>query len=96
MVERLLSSPSAQGYDQFRRAYLKLLGERFVTQRTAFDDLARCAMQADVYLGCNCPTRKQPQLAHCHTVLALGFMKEAYPELSIVFPVEVLPAPTGP
>ena len=40
----------------------------------------------EVYLGCSCPTKKNPNVNHCHTVLALRFMSEHYPALDIVFP----------
>jgi hypothetical protein len=40
----------------------------------------------DVWLGCNCPTAKNPDVRRCHTVLALQFMKERYPALEVRIP----------
>ena len=39
------------------------------------------------YIGCNCPTAKNPDLKHCHTLLALRVMKKHYPKLEVVLPV---------
>ena len=36
--------------------------------------LAEEAKVSDVYLGCSCPTAKNPDVRRCHTVLALKFM----------------------
>ena len=82
-VERFLSDPSDRGFEQFRAAYLALLAARFTAHRAPFDALAELARRKDVYLGCNCPTAKQPILSHCHTHLALGFLAEQYPDLDV-------------
>ncbi len=71
---------------RFASAYRKLLDERFRTERARFDEIAELAKTEDVYLGCNCPTAKNPDVAHCHTVLALHFMKKKYPKLRVVMP----------
>lgn len=90
-VKRLLADPSAQGFERFRAAYLALLQQRFRQDRRPFDELRELARSSDVYLGCNCPTRQQPDVRHCHTYLALGFLQERYPDLDVQ-----LPQPTSP
>lgn len=67
-------------------AYRALLEQRFAEDRAAFDKIAAMARFHDVYLGCNCPTQKQPDVRRCHTVLALAFMKERYPDLDVRSP----------
>ena len=49
-------------------------------------DVLKMAKEKDVFLGCSCPTRKNPDVNRCHTVLALQFMKENFPELEVEFP----------
>ena len=44
------------------------------------------AASNDVFLGCNCPTKKNPILGRCHTYLALEFMQKKYPSLDVVIP----------
>jgi hypothetical protein len=82
-VERFLSDPSEHGFEQFRAAYLALLAQRLAARRAPFDSLAELARNKDVYLGCNCPTAKQPWVQRCHTHLALGFLAEQYPDLDV-------------
>ena len=86
MVARLLKAPDARGFAEFRNAYRELLNQRFSSERPAFDALAELARTHDVYLGCNCPTNKQPDVRRCHTSLALAFFKEHYPDLDIRLP----------
>jgi hypothetical protein len=86
MVAAFLEQPGEAGFKRFRSAYLKLLGERFRSQRPKFDALAALAQQQDVFLGCNCPTAKQPNVHHCHTYLALRFLAEHYPGLMVSLP----------
>jgi len=62
------------------------LEERWEADPTPFNDLAGLAIGEDVYIGCSCPTTKNPEVNHCHTVLALKFMKERYPALEVEFP----------
>lgn len=71
------------GWQRFARGYRKLLEERFAADRSAFDGLARLAREGDLYLGCNCPTAKNPDVRRCHTALALAFMKQRYPDLDV-------------
>lgn len=85
-VARLLARPSEAAFQQFRAAYLRLLEQRFRKDRQPFDALSELARHSDVFLGCNCPTRQQPDVRHCHTYLALGFFHERYPDLSVRFP----------
>jgi hypothetical protein len=89
IVTQFLSDPSPRGFSKFRAAYLALLRERFASERAAFDSLAELARDADVYLGCNCPTTQQPDVRHCHTYLALGFLAKHYPELRVQFPEQL-------
>ena len=85
-VQALLADPSDAAFGRFKRAYEALLEKRFARNRPAFDELARSAQDADVYLGCNCPTRRIPDVRRCHTVLALHFMKRKYPKLDVRLP----------
>jgi hypothetical protein len=86
MVIRLLDRSGDYQWEQFRVDYLSLVAVRFASDRTPFDQLAERARHHDVYLGCSCPTKKNPDVRHCHTVLALGFMREQYPDLEVVVP----------
>jgi hypothetical protein len=51
-----------------------------------FDALAEQATGEDVYLGCSCPSRANPDVQRCHTVRALRFMKKKYPKLPVMLP----------
>ena len=86
MVLRYLADPGSYPWREFERDYLRLLSDRFNADRRPFDALAKLAAEDDVFIGCSCPTKKNPEVSHCHTVLALRFMHEHYPELSIMFP----------
>lgn len=83
-VEKFLTDLSGAAFEHFAAAYLRTIERRFAADRAPFDEIAELAEAEDVYLGCNCPTAKQPQVQHCHTVLALGFMKKKYPKLHVV------------
>jgi hypothetical protein len=85
-VRRLLASPSEAAFRDFRASYLATIERRFASDRAPFDELAELGRQRDVYLGCNCPTRTQPDVARCHTVLALEFLAGHYPDLHVVRP----------
>jgi hypothetical protein len=61
----------------------ELLAARFADDRTPFDELAELARDNDVWLGCSCPTAKQPDVRRCHTTLALTFMKQHYRDLDV-------------
>ncbi|MBI2388091.1 MAG: hypothetical protein HYV09_00620 [Deltaproteobacteria bacterium] len=86
LVEAVLGHDDAAAWRDFAKAYHELLAERFAEDRTPFDALADLARSERVYLGCNCPTAKQPDVRRCHTVLALAFMREKYPDLEVVEP----------
>ena len=81
-MERYTQNPSAEAWQEFAKNYLALLEERFDEDQAPFADLATLAGPNDVYLGCWCPTKKNPDVSHCHTVLALGFMKKKFHSLS--------------
>ena len=85
-VEAYLVAPGEQAWRTFRKAYLALLERRFREDRTEFDALARRAQDQDVFLGCSCPTTKNPRVDRCHTWLALEFMKSKYPDVRVEFP----------
>ncbi|PQO38432.1 hypothetical protein [Blastopirellula marina] len=87
IVDVYLSGPSNESFGNFRDQYLELLAQRFESDQEAFDALAELARQEDVYLGCSCPTKKNPNVRHCHTWLALEFMTQKYPKLPIHFPL---------
>lgn len=86
LVEALFADLNAASFARFARAYRELLDQRFRKQRAAFDELADLARAEDVYIGCNCPTAKQPDVKRCHTTLALQFMREKYKGLRVVLP----------
>ncbi len=86
LVESALGSTDAKGWDTFARAYQALLKERFASERDRFDELASLAKDHDVYLGCSCPSKANPDVSRCHTTLALAFMKERYPSLEVRMP----------
>lgn len=85
-VKDFLADPSSASFRRFSSEYRHLLDQRFRQRRAEFDELAAAATKADVYVGCNCPTKTNPDVNHCHTVLALGFMKKKYPKLRVVLP----------
>jgi hypothetical protein len=86
LVQALLDDPSEASFRAFRRGYLQLLQQRFALEPERFDALAELARTHDVYIGCNCPSARQPDVKRCHTTLALGFFHEHYPDLRIQTP----------
>ena len=86
MVTRYLDPVDEYAWEQFEADYWQLVTDRFAADPRPFDALAERACNEEVYLGCSCPTKKNPNVNHCHTVLALRFMSEHYPALDIVFP----------
>jgi hypothetical protein len=86
MVNAYLGAPSDKAWRTLRTAYLALLERRFREDRAAFDELAQLARDEDVFLGCSCPTQKNPRVDRCHTFLALQFMKRKYPDLRVELP----------
>jgi hypothetical protein len=87
-VRAFLENPTDAAFDRFAKTYEACLEERFAQDRTPFDELATRARHEDVYIGCNCPTRKQPLVSRCHTVLGLAFMKRKYRALRVVLPAK--------
>jgi hypothetical protein len=85
-VRAYLAAPSSASFRHFARAYTAELERRYAADPAPFTALAETARHADVYLGCNCPTRANPNVLHCHTVLALSFMKRKYPKLEVRLP----------
>jgi hypothetical protein len=85
-VRNYLADPSPTAWKAFQVAYLAELEARFENDPVPFDAVASLAREGDVFLGCNCPTGANPDVNHCHTVLALGFMRRQYPELEVEFP----------
>ncbi|MCG3136372.1 MAG: hypothetical protein HJJLKODD_00201 [Phycisphaerae bacterium] len=86
MVKAFLDSGEAIDWQRFRKNFLALLTTRFKEDRAAFDKLAELARHTNLYIGCNCPTQKNPRVEHCHTYFALQFMQQKYPDLKIRFP----------
>ena len=86
IVTRYLDPADDYAWGDFRQDYLALLRSRFESDPRPFEDLAERARQEDVYLGCSCPTKKNPDVRHCHTMLALEFMAKKFPRLKAVFP----------
>ena len=86
LVYRYLGKLDDDSWNEFASAYVQLLEERFAKDRSPFDHLAQLATLQDVFVGCSCPTAKNPNVNQCHTVLALQFMQERYPDLSVRFP----------
>ncbi len=83
IVEAYLADPTDAAWRVFRKAYRAVLAERFAAERAAFEQLAQLATNNDVYLGCNCPTKKNPIVGRCHTYLALEFMASKFSDLKI-------------
>ena len=85
-MKDFLAAPGEQAWSHFRTAYLDLLERRFIEDRAPFDNLAGLAKTTDIYLGCSCPTELNPRVDHCHTFLALQFMRRKYSSLSVRLP----------
>lgn len=87
VVDELLVDPTDDARARaFALAYLSTLEKRFDADPRPFEELAELARTRDVYLGCSCPTRRQPDVMRCHTVLALRFMAERFPDLDVRTP----------
>ncbi|MGA9520493.1 MAG: hypothetical protein WBV82_03465 [Myxococcaceae bacterium] len=86
LVLDYLSAPSDAAWRALAREYRAELERRFHDDRTAFDALANLARREDVHLGCSCPTKRNPDVRHCHTWLALEFMHAHYPDLDVRMP----------
>ena len=85
LVEAFLADVEA-GFPEFRRGYERTLEERYAADPAPFEALAERAREGDVHLGCSCPTKHQPDVNRCHTVLALHFMKAKFSNLDVRLP----------
>lgn len=85
-VKDYLAAPGDAAWTRFARAYRATLAERFASDRGAFDAIAALAREGDVYLGCSCPTKRNPSVRRCHTWLALEFFRARYPDLEVRMP----------
>lgn len=85
MVTRYLSQPTLDTWQWFQREYLLELQKRADERPEEFEELRRLAQTGDYYLGCSCPTPRNPLPCRCHTIVALEFMKERYPDLNVEF-----------
>jgi|ERR1043166_1125888 hypothetical protein len=83
LVLGYLANPTKKAWDDYVANYMELLEGRFRTNRGPFNDLAELAAKEDVFIGCSCPTKKNPTPGHCHTHLALRFMKRKFPRLAV-------------
>jgi len=88
-VERYLAKPGDAAWRSFATSYRRLLADRFEADRAGFEALAALAREENVWLGCSCPTAKNPDVRRCHTMIALEFMAERFPDLEIVWPESV-------
>jgi uncharacterized protein YeaO (DUF488 family) len=86
LVVAYLKGDDSVPWEKFREQYLRCLYERFEEDAAPFQDLAALAGREDVFLGCSCPTKRNPDVNLCHTVLALEFMKGKFPGLPLRFP----------
>lgn len=86
IVAEYLAHPTPAAWQRFANSYIRILAERFDEDPAPFHSLRDLAVQQDVLLGCSCPTANNPDVNHCHTVLALEFMQSRYPELDVRFP----------
>lgn len=86
LVETFFANPTAANWKSLATGYRAAVAERFREDRAPFDAIAEQATADDVYLGCSCPTKKQPDVGRCHTVLALEFMKKKFPGLDVRMP----------
>ena len=86
LVDAYLADPTKASWAHFARTYRSVLTERLKQDPTPFEELAELATNQDVSIGCSCPTKQNPDVRHCHTVLALEFMKKSFPELRVMMP----------
>jgi hypothetical protein len=87
-VAAFLAAPDDFAWGAFADAYRALLEVRFAEDPAAFEGIAQTAQSESVWLGCNCPTKKNPDVRRCHTWLALSFFAERFPGLRVDFPLE--------
>ena len=94
-VAEYLADPRLTTWKKFATQYGRDLEERFEQDPKPFDRLAELATENGVSIGCSCPTTKNPDVNHCHTVIALQFMKKRYAKLDVLsyFPHKVMLTP---
>jgi hypothetical protein len=85
-VTAYLADGSDGAWRRFAAAYRAALRARFRDERARFDELAALATAGDVFIGCSCPTVKNPDVRRCHTALALAFLRDHYPTLKVELP----------
>ena len=83
IVDAYLAAVGDDAFETFRAAYQAAVQRRYAQSAGPFDELADLARRSDVFLGCNCPTKKNPDVDRCHTRLALEFMRQTYPDLEV-------------
>lgn len=87
LVTRVFASDGGEAaWAAYAADYRALLEARALEDQAPFDRLATFARWHDVFLGCSCPSSNNPDVLRCHTVLALRFMKERYPDLDVRLP----------
>lgn len=86
LVLRYFATPTEATWRATMQEYRDELERRFREDRAPFDALAELARGKDVYLGCSCPTKLNPDVRRCHTWAALEFMHEKYPDLDVRMP----------
>lgn len=88
LVAAALEGTDPGRFEVFAAAYRELLAGRCAADPSPFDALAARARSGDVFLGCSCPTARQPDVHRCHTVHALRFMAARYPGLEVELPAD--------
>ena len=86
LVAQYQSDPTPAAWKKFAEQYLLDLERRFRQDPAPYDRLVDQACEGDVFIGCSCPTKKNPDVNHCHTILALRFIKKRYPQLQVTLP----------
>lgn len=86
LVTTYLADPSDAHFETFRMGYLKAVRARHKADAQPFDQLANLARRESVFLGCSCPTAKNPDVRRCHTWMVLELMADLYPGIDVRFP----------
>lgn len=86
VAEVFANRRSATAWDAYADRYRALIDARYTADPARFRLLATMARWHDVWLGCSCPSSKNPDVMRCHTVIALRFMKERFPSIAILLP----------
>lgn len=87
-VVRFMENPGETAWQRLAKNWRRDVEARFAANPAPFEALAELAKAEDVWIGCSCPTAKNPDVRRCHTFLALQFMAERFPDLEIVWPAE--------